>query len=409
MLAVVPTFTPANAKAKAKAKIDNVAAAKEAISRYQFERADSLLKVEIKSLKSKRKKTTELDQLLESIQSKRMFLQATERVIFFDSLVCSKDSVLQNLPISRDAGRLDTWARTYYTTDSLGCTLYENELANKRYFALPASEGNILLASSDKIGNEWTKPAFLVGLNEDDNQNYPYLLSDGLTLYFAAEGDESIGGYDIFVTRNNGDDGTCLTPENIGFPFNSDANDYLYIIDEMNNIGWFVTDRRQPEGYICIYAFIPNETRRVYGDEVNAAQLGSLAQLNAISDTWYDEEAIEAAQQRLQLLREGKSVTTLEHNEFYFPINAITNYTSFKHFHSAEAALLMKQWLILQKNTTTDRQLLDQLRDRYAQADEATRKQLKSTIERIETTYYPQLTELNRLAKKIRQLENAKL
>lgn len=88
--------------------------------------------------------------------------------------------------------------------------------------------------------------------------NYPFMMPDGTTFYFAATGEESIGGYDIFVTRFDSESGSFLKAENIGMPFNSTANDYMYAIDEFNDIGWFATDRSQPEGKVCIYIFIPS-------------------------------------------------------------------------------------------------------------------------------------------------------
>ena len=70
-------------------------------------------------------------------------------------------------------------------------------------------------------------------------------MSDGITLYYASDGEGSLGGYDIFVTRYDSENGNYLRPDNIGMPFNSPANDYMYAIDEFNNIGWFASDRYQ--------------------------------------------------------------------------------------------------------------------------------------------------------------------
>ena len=53
----------------------------------------------------------------------------------------------------------------------------------------------------------------------------------------------------------------------MGFPFNSYANDYMLVIDETCNVGWFASDRYQPEGKVCIYTFIPNESRNPYDYE----------------------------------------------------------------------------------------------------------------------------------------------
>ena len=74
-------------------------------------------------------------------------------------------------------------------------------------------------------------------------QNYPYMLSDGVTLYFASKDTNGLGGYDIYVTRYNTHTNTYTTPENLGFPYNSSANDYLMVIDELQQVGYFATDR----------------------------------------------------------------------------------------------------------------------------------------------------------------------
>ena len=63
-------------------------------------------------------------------------------------------------------------------------------------------------------------------INASGNANYPYVLSDGVTIYYASDGDGSMGGYDIFVTRYNTNTDTYLVPENVGMPFNSPYNDY---------------------------------------------------------------------------------------------------------------------------------------------------------------------------------------
>ena len=78
---------------------------------------------------------------------------------------------------------------------------------------------------------------------------------------------KDLGGYDIFVTRYNTNTDTYLVPENVGMPFNSPYNDYMYVIDEYNNLGWFASDRFQPEGKVCIYVFIPNNSKQTYNYE----------------------------------------------------------------------------------------------------------------------------------------------
>ena len=37
--------------------------------------------------------------------------------------------------------------------------------------------------------------------------NYPFMTSDGETFFFAAKADDGLGGYDIFMTRYDPDEG----------------------------------------------------------------------------------------------------------------------------------------------------------------------------------------------------------
>ena len=164
--------------------------------------------------------------------------------------------------------------------------------------------------TSDLLGGKWSKAVQIKGLNEDEDQDYPFMLSDGVTLYYGARGSESLGGYDIFVTRYDADSKSFLKPENIGMPFNSPANDYLYAIDEVNNLGWFVTDRSQPEGKVCIYIFVPNALRNTYETEAySEEELKGLARISSIAATWGDAALMADARERLeQVMNEKQEV-----------------------------------------------------------------------------------------------------
>ena len=387
----------------------------QALEVYDFAKAEELLDAEIAALTKKRKPTDHLDALVKQARQGLSKLHATERIVIIDSIVCAKQEALRTIRLSRESGRIDTYASTFHTRDNDDATIYENELGNKRYFATPAS---LHLAVADKIGDQWSEPVMLTGLNDNDlAQNYPFLLSDGITLYYAAKGPESLGGYDIFVSRADGEDGSFLSPENVGFPFNSTANDYLLAIDEFNQLGWFVTDRYQPEGKVCIYVFIPNETRQVYGDDVDEDELRHLARLTSIQDTWTNAAAsgdavgavpaaVVQAQQRLADLRSGKTAEAKSaEREFVFVIDDHRTYTRLAEFRSPVARQKMQQWIELNKAEHTDATMLQRLRDNYAAADANGRQQLATAIRRLEQAYYPLLEQLKQLAKEIRNAE----
>ena len=383
-----------------------------AMSVYDFARAEDLLTKEIAALKKKKLSTDQAESMLHAARQGRTKLHATERMVIIDSIVCAPDEALELIRLSRENGRIDTYASTYHTNDTLGATLFENELANKRYLAVPKMTNDTLpslcMAMSDKIGSDWNNPTLLSGLNDNDvTQNYPFLLSDGITLYYAAKGPESMGGYDIFVSRADGEDGSFLSPENIGFPFNSPANDYMLVIDEFNHLGWFISDRYQPDNQVCLYSFIPNATREVYGDDVTEEQLRSLARIASVKDSWSYTlpNNVKDARKRLADIRTIKENESNTKEEFQFVIDDNRTYATLDDFKSSVARDKMKQWLLLSKNNETDATMLERLRDLYATSSGDQRQQLQVGIQRLEKTYYDQSLKLKQLSKEIRNDE----
>ena len=243
------------------------------MNHYQFDEAEELLNQDIKKLKRKRQPTDVEEGKLQKIARLRSMMRATERVTVIDSLVVDKNTFLNHIKLSPESGEISPYGTFFNRPDENNCTVYLSELGNKIYFAQPDENKYLRLFTNDLVGGQWTNPHKLDELDGDDAQNYPFMLSDGITLYYAAQGEESIGGYDIFVTRYDMDEKKFLYPENLGMPFNSPANDYMLAIDEFNQLGWFVSDRNQPEDKVCIYIFIPNDIRKVYDANISSARM----------------------------------------------------------------------------------------------------------------------------------------
>ena len=301
--------------------------------------------------------------------------EMTQQIIIVDSIVVNKDEFLASIRLSSESGELMNTG-SFFRNQQQG-TLYLNEMGNKIYFSQP--EGAVQkLFTADKLGNEWSKPQPLQGLSEGiDEASYPFMLSDGVTFYFAGKGEESIGGYDIFMTRYDSRSGSFLKPENIGMPFNSEANDYMYAVDEANRIGYFATDRRQPEGMVCVYTFIPSDTRKTYDNsKFTEEQIRQFADIASIANTWGDGAERNAALDRIkskyapqgvpgQLVSTGDADAAVE-------------------FHSKEAKALYQKSLSAQSSLDMVNARLDQLRQEYHQANTSKRRQMKSEILKLE-------------------------
>ena len=377
------------------------------MNRYQFDQAEELINDNIKRLKRRRQPTTAEEEQLQEVQKMRSMMRATERLTVIDSIVVDKKTFLNRIKLSEESGTLHTCAELFHQTDSDQCTAYVSELGNKTYFAQRDESKKLRLYTSDLVGGEWSQTRKISELEGDEAQNYPFMMSDGVTLYYAAKGSESIGGYDIFVTRYDMDENKFLYPENLGMPYNSPANDYMLAIDEFNGLGWFASDRNQPEGKVCIYVFIPNDIRKVYDTNIYPPEdLAPLALLTRIADTWGDQGAVKEARQRLQaVLTAPKEVA--KKKDFEFVIDDKNTYTLLTDFQSKEARDRMAAWIKNRQTMQQNQQQLQALRDRYAASNDGQRQALAPQIRQIEAQCEKDLAAMKAEEKAIRNLEIA--
>lgn len=356
-----------------------------------------------------KQKTTVVDNELEQrLESMRGF---TQKVMFIDSVVVSKSKLLSSLNIPDEAGSIQAYNKFFNTTDQPNSIVYLNQLRNKCVFSKFA-DGGWDLYSQEMIGEKWSNAVPLKGLDilgDDVDINWPFLLSDGTTLYFAAKGVESIGGFDIFMTRYDETTQAYLKPENIGMPFNSIDNDYFFIVDEYDGIGWFATDRNQPEGKVCIYSFIYNDVRENYVvDEYTPEQLRQLSEIHSISQTWTSNQARLDALEQLTAVYKRK-FTQKKKNDFEFVINDELTYTTLTDFRSVEAAeMYVNLNELLRKKNKLDSSI-ERARVAYPTARQAQREQYKQQLLAAEKQSEKYETDIKNLSKKIRRIELTKL
>jgi outer membrane protein OmpA-like peptidoglycan-associated protein/tetratricopeptide (TPR) repeat protein len=102
---------------------------------------------------------------------------------------------------------------------------------NTLYFTSnrPESKGgiDIFYSTLDKKG-QWG-PAVNIGstINTELNEETPFILKDGKTLFFSSQGHNSLGGYDVYYTVKQ-DDGSWSLPENVGYPVSTSDDDLFY-------------------------------------------------------------------------------------------------------------------------------------------------------------------------------------
>ena len=372
---------------------------------YRFEDAVNCFEEYIADLSKRKKPTEEAEKLLEKSKSDLRMLKGVEEVCIIDSFVVDKATFLNAYKISEESGKLFTFNEFFKTEGDHPGTVYETEIGNKIYYSEKGEKGNLDIFSKNKLLNEWSDGRPLPGsINASGNANYPFVLSDGVTVYYASDG-EGLGGYDIFVTRYNTNTDTYLVPENVGMPFNSPYNDYMYVIDEYNNLGWFASDRYQPEGKVCIYVFILNSSKRVYNYEaMDKKKVVRLAQIHSLKDTWVDQNTVSDAKRRLQAAISEKPQAERSY-DFEFVIDDHTTYYQWSDFKSPQAKSLFSKYRQLEKSFRQQQNKLEEQRSLYSRAKESNKTKLAPAILDLEKQIQQLSGELEKAAIEVRNTE----
>jgi len=101
-------------------------------------------------------------------------------------------------------------------------------------------------------GGEWSKPINLGSqINTSGDEEFPYVHPDG-TLYFSSNGLLGLGGLDIFKAKPQSDGSWKV--ENMGYPINSNADDFGITFQKDQEKGFFSSSRTL-KGDADVFAF----------------------------------------------------------------------------------------------------------------------------------------------------------
>lgn len=156
----------------------------------------------------------------------------------------------------------DTWS------DPVGFSRDINHKSNERfaaynfngraiYFAKDKPGGNNgydIMVSGVKVERErsWGLPVQEQDVSSKFNDGPIYLHPDGKTMYFASEGFNSMGGYDIFYsTKVKG--GGWTTPVNMGAPINTPYDDFFFAATANGKFAYIASNREGGKGGYDIY------------------------------------------------------------------------------------------------------------------------------------------------------------
>ena len=119
--------------------------------------------------------------------------------------------------------------------------------------------GGFDLYVSYRVGSTWSSPENLgITVNSIGNEITPFY--DGVSLYFASDFHKGFGGFDIFRAEESNNRWATLYHGGTGI--NSSYDDYGFIFDGLNSIGYFVSNRAGGKGNEDIYR-VEKETDNV--------------------------------------------------------------------------------------------------------------------------------------------------
>lgn len=363
-------------------------------SEYRYAEAVESWDTYLAQMQKEKKPVDEYQQAYKQATLGKQMMRAVKEVTVIDSFVVDKATFIEAYRISPEAGTLQSYNSFFGNQTQPEGVVYMTEMKNRIYYSASTPGDSILsLYASDLIGSEWDEGALLQGIPTQGAEatNYPYMMSDGCTFYYAACGESSLGGYDLFVTRYDAEENRYLYPENMGMPFNSPANDYMLVIDEYSNLGWFASDRYQPEGKVCVYVFLPDEgmNRILPDEEIGVDTLAQRAKLASIKQTWSDEQTVRKGKQQLATLIYSMPKTSGKVGDFEFVIDDLNTYHTRADFRSPKAREAFDRLQQSEKSLSALQKKLEEKRMTYAKASAQKRAAMTAEIldleQRVET------------------------
>ncbi len=303
---------------------------------YQFDESITALETYRATLPENDKRITELSSQIDKAKIAQKLMKRVENIALIDSTLVNKEDFLRAYKLSKDVGTLGREPIKITKNKWDDKITFTTQRADRKCFS-DSVHGNLDIFSSFKLLDNWSKPVSISAeINTKANENYPFLLLDGVTLYYASDGENSMGDYDIFVTKYSAANQKYLSPENVGFPFNSPANDYMMVIDENQKIGWFATDRNQIANKVMIYKY-KYEDSKLYFRSENIDSLRQVAQLKTFRKTTKYQQDTKSNTSNLQSQDSEK--------EFSVVINDSTVYTTLEQFTNPLARTKITEWL----------------------------------------------------------------
>ena len=156
-----------------------------------------------------------------------------------------EDKSWRKLPNVLDADDSDISVRALYAPD------WDDIL----YFSTDDGTGTRSIYMTENQDGIWSVPRKVDEVSAPGaNEIYPMVSPDGRTLYFSSDAPGGLGGYDLYFSRWDDLQESWSMPQNMGIPFSSPDDDFLFIDSEDEKYSMFASSRDCPADSVWVYA-----------------------------------------------------------------------------------------------------------------------------------------------------------
>ncbi len=132
--------------------------------------------------------------------------------------------------------------------------VYAGDGDREIYFSARDEGGSRNLMCTAFNDSLWTAPSLLnEHLTSSGDEIYPMLSPDGKSLYFSSSGLYGMGGYDIYVSSWDDESGDWGVPVNLGFPYSSPYDDFLFVNTDDGRYTVFASNRDCTADSVNVY------------------------------------------------------------------------------------------------------------------------------------------------------------
>jgi len=178
-----------------------------------------------------------------------------------------------------------SWRKTPNQLDSLGGdnlsrAIFIPDGSRDIYYSAKDEEGIRNIYATHLTDSLWSVPTLInEQMTSSSDEIYPMLSPDGQSLYFASKGLYGMGGYDLYVSNWNSETNDWDMPVNMGFPYSSPYDDFLFVNTEDGKYSIFASNRECGRDSVTIYV-LEYDSMPVRKAVTDVDELRALASLN---------------------------------------------------------------------------------------------------------------------------------